>query len=183
MLISGNLCQPKLPDFPNFYPFFPDLNQTHKAGGNTEQKSRSFFFCTAVLPTEKCWPAGKWGSQVWESICLVVLFRTRAAGNELHVLTFTVVLKLLLPRDDGGRCWTSRVATADTNNNITVNKGQRTETLTGRLLKPPSPWKHVTHLLFLLGFKESEQLMFSLLLSMSHSPSVPQPSLHVLHSG
>ena len=48
-------------------------------------------------------PGGKRGSQVREAIRSVVIFGAGAAGNELHILPLAVVLKLLLPGDDGRR--------------------------------------------------------------------------------
>lgn len=55
-------------------------------------------------------PGGKWGSQVGEAIGPCVFFWARTAGSKLHVLWLTVVLKLLFPGDDGGRCGAGHLA-------------------------------------------------------------------------
>lgn len=55
-------------------------------------------------------PGGKWGSQVGEAICSCVFFWARTAGSKLHILWLTIVLKLLFPGDDGGRCRAAHLA-------------------------------------------------------------------------
>lgn len=55
-------------------------------------------------------PGGQGGPQVREAAGSSVVFGARTAGSKVHVLPLAVVLKLLLPGDDGRRRRANRAA-------------------------------------------------------------------------